>query len=273
MSFLKKLLPVAGAAAGFMLGGPGGAAALNAALGSGIGTLLAGGDVGDAVRNAALAGAGGYGLSSMGVGAGAGAAAAQQGAAQMTQAQLAQKALVDAGMAQAGATTAGAQAAQGFAAGLPSLGTVADRFMSPLGLLAGTTLLSAFEDPDLPELSEFEKRQIATGERDPDYKGRVRSNIFVDPYSGQVHQGIQDRMRRDDVVYAAQGGYIQGPGTGRSDSIKSGIFQNGQKVQEARLSDGEFVMTERAVRGIGNGDRRKGAAKMYEMMRQYERMA
>ena len=257
-----------------MMGGPGGAAALNAALGSGIGTLLAGGDVGDAVRNAALAGAGGYGLSSMGVGA-----QAAQAAGAGSQAALLQKGTADA-LAKAaamegaaGATTAGTQAAQGFAAGLPSLGSVADRFMSPLGLLAGTTLLSAFEEPDLPELSEFEKRQIATGERNPDYKGRVYSNIFVDPYSGQVHQGVQERMRRDDVVYAAQGGYIQGPGTGRSDSIRSGIFQNGQKVQEARLSDGEFVMTERAVRGLGNGDRSKGAAKMYEMMRQYERMA
>jgi hypothetical protein len=71
----------------------------------------------------------------------------------------------------------------------------------------------------------------------------------------------------------AEGGYVEGPGTGRSDDIKAGIFQNGQKVQEARLSDGEFVFTERAVRGLGNGDRDKGAAKMYEMMRQYERMA
>jgi hypothetical protein len=282
LSFLKKLLPVAGAAAGFMMGGPAGSVALQSALGSGIGTLLAGGDVGDAVRNAALAGAGGYGLSAAGIGA-AGAQAAQAAGAG-SQAALLQKGTADAlakaaameGAAGAGAATAGAKAAQAAgasAAGLPSLASVADRFMSPMGLLTGATLLSAFEEPDLPELSEEERRMVMTGERMPDYKGRVRSNIFVDPYSGQVHQGVQERMRRDDVVYAAQGGYIQGPGTGRSDSIKSGIFQNGQKVQEARLSDGEFVMTERAVRGLGNGDRRKGAAKMYEMMRQYERMA
>jgi len=71
----------------------------------------------------------------------------------------------------------------------------------------------------------------------------------------------------------AMGGYVEGPGTGRSDDVKAGIYQNGEKVQEARLSDGEFVFTERAVRGLGNGDREQGAAKMYEMMRQYERMA
>jgi hypothetical protein len=69
----------------------------------------------------------------------------------------------------------------------------------------------------------------------------------------------------------AVGGYVQGPGTGTSDSIDAVILQNGRPVQEALLSDGEFVMTERAVRGAGNGDREKGAARMYEMMRQFER--
>jgi len=49
------------------------------------------------------------------------------------------------------------------------------------------------------------------------------------------------------------------------------IMQNGQPVQQALLSDGEFVMTERAVRGAGEGDRERGAARMYEMMRQFER--
>ena len=67
------------------------------------------------------------------------------------------------------------------------------------------------------------------------------------------------------------GGYIEGPGTGRSDSIPARIYQDGRPVQEARLSDGEFVMTERAVRGAGNGDRAKGAARMYRMMREFEK--
>jgi hypothetical protein len=69
----------------------------------------------------------------------------------------------------------------------------------------------------------------------------------------------------------AMGGMIEGPGTGTSDSIDAVIMQNGQPVQQALLSDGEFVMTERAVRGAGEGDRERGAARMYEMMRQFER--
>lgn len=68
----------------------------------------------------------------------------------------------------------------------------------------------------------------------------------------------------------AVGGYVEGPGTGRSDDIPATIYQNGVPVQDAALSDGEFVMTERAVRGAGAGDREAGAARMYEMMRRFE---
>ena len=58
---------------------------------------------------------------------------------------------------------------------------------------------------------------------------------------------------------AANGGEIVGPGTGTSDSI------------DAKLSDGEFVMTANAVRNAGNGDRDLGAARMYDMMSRFER--
>ena len=67
-----------------------------------------------------------------------------------------------------------------------------------------------------------------------------------------------------------KGGYIEGPGSGTSDSIPAMIYQDGGPVQEARLSDGEFVMTEDAVRGAGMGDRARGAAEMYKMMNNLE---
>ena len=53
-------------------------------------------------------------------------------------------------------------------------------------------------------------------------------------------------------------GAINGPGTGTSDSIP------------AMLSDGEFVFTAKAVRNAGNGSRRKGAARMYKLMKMLE---
>jgi hypothetical protein len=53
-------------------------------------------------------------------------------------------------------------------------------------------------------------------------------------------------------------GAISGPGTETSDAVP------------AMLSDGEFVMTARAVRGAGNGDRERGVRRMYDMMRMFE---
>lgn len=82
-------------------------------------------------------------------------------------------------------------------------------------------------------------------------------------------------VRRPELQYGAimgqpmqgyaMGGYIEGPGTGTSDSIPATIYQNGGPVQEARLSDGEFVMTKAAVDGAG------GAAQMYRMMHDLEK--
>jgi|9_EtaG_2_1085328.scaffolds.fasta_scaffold00564_4 hypothetical protein len=60
---------------------------------------------------------------------------------------------------------------------------------------------------------------------------------------------------------AADGGEIVGPGTTTSDSIP------------AMLSDGEFVMNARAVKGAGGGDRKQGAKRMYQMMKKFEKVA
>lgn len=100
-------------------------------------------------------------------------------------------------------------------------------------------------------------------------------------YNTPEERDAAERMYEEKLGYSAfegprgyaQGGYIDGPGTGTSDSIRAMIYQNGTPVQEARLSDGEFVMTERAVRGAGDGDRGAGAARMYRMMREFERGA
>lgn len=62
------------------------------------------------------------------------------------------------------------------------------------------------------------------------------------------------------------GGLVKGPGTETSDSVPALI---GGKTPAA-LSDGEFVFTGRAVRGMGNGDRMEGARKLHQMMKKAE---
>ena len=83
---------------------------------------------------------------------------------------------------------------------------------------------------------------------------------------GRVLEGIVN----PEPIFAAEGGGVmdlrqggesEGPGTGTSDDIP------------AMLSDGEFVMTAKAVRGAGGGDRREGAKRMYEAMDKLEAQA
>ncbi|MAG59272.1 hypothetical protein CMO96_00560 [Candidatus Woesebacteria bacterium] len=62
-------------------------------------------------------------------------------------------------------------------------------------------------------------------------------------------------------VTVAGGGEIVGPGTATSDSIP------------ALLSDGEFVVNAGTVSGIGGGNRREGARKLYAMQRAYDQRA
>jgi hypothetical protein len=86
-------------------------------------------------------------------------------------------------------------------------------------------------------------------------EGNVLANLLrenVKPIYAAEGGGVMDLR---------QGGESEGPGTGTSDDIP------------AMLSDGEFVMTAKAVRGAGGGDRREGAKKMYEAMDKLEAQA
>jgi hypothetical protein len=227
---------------------------VNAALGSGIGTLLGGGDLKDAVKNAAVAGIAGGGLQAAGVGstaAQAGRSVAAQAAKEKALMAAVEKEAVARGLAQTAAQSA---AKSGIAS-----------YLTPGNVLLGSSLVGGLlaEEPEQPELTEDEKRMMRTGERtekqgDPNLVSRLDYN---DP------NAVARAREVAGVLFAAQGGYISGPGNGTSDSIPAKIYQNGQPVQEARLSDGEFVMTKRAVDGAG------GAARMYEMMKKYEAMA
>jgi hypothetical protein len=106
--------------------------------------------------------------------------------------------------------------------------------------LAGLTLTQ--DEPG--DIGEKIPDYVPTGET---YGGVINQNpIFA---RGKAEGGVMDLQ---------DGGESKGPGTGTSDSIP------------AMLSDGEFVMTAKAVRGAGGGDRREGARKMYEAMDRLE---
>lgn len=82
----------------------------------------------------------------------------------------------------------------------------------------------------------------------------TQSPAFAGGYTGQLPGYYGTR-------YAKDGGHINGPGTGTSDDVP------------AMLSDGEFVLTAKAVRGAGDGDRMQGAKRLYKLMNQLEKRA
>ena len=124
-------------------------------------------------------------------------------------------------------------------------------------------LLSAFNTVfNQPLQNRFQSSGIPTlASIIEDGRGRFNPNPLLTAQQA-AQQAFEEQQRRNqfsvDPLTAASGGEIVGPGTPTSDSIP------------AMLSDGEFVMNARAVRGAGGGDRQKGAKKMYAMMRQFE---
>jgi hypothetical protein len=86
---------------------------------------------------------------------------------------------------------------------------------------------------------------------------------IMQPYNYNPYTFAPFRAAKGGITraYPRKTGSIDGPGTGTSDSIP------------AMLSDGEFVITAKAVRGAGGGSRREGAKKLYRMMHALEKKA
>lgn len=117
-----------------------------------------------------------------------------------------------------------------------------------IATLAGLNMQDIEEDPTLTdEQKAIIVNYLEGTSGSPVYKERVAPVI--------------DFYKQRRAQYLNTGGEIVGPGTGTSDSVP------------ALLSDGEFVMTAKAVRNAGGGDREKGAAKMYALMNKLEKGA
>jgi len=251
-----------GALVGMVAGGP-----VGAALGGGLGTLLSGGSTEDAIQSgigglfsAGLGGKAGLAMNALGIMGGGGGAGSFQNQGQNVMSLLSgeQGQQIAAKQAMLGGFQGGPT---GAIRGILQAAGVEDAQGRTDPILGGLLQQALFEQRKVdfdPVMTALEQRQYDTGERRPGYRGTAAPGTPTVSYRPKMMN---------------MGGYIEGPGTGTSDSIPATIYQNGGPVQEARLSDGEFVMTADAVKGAGNGDRNAGAAKMYEMMNQFERVA
>ena len=133
----------------------------------------------------------------------------------------------------------------------------------PLILAAyGTkTLADAIEEENEKARKERETADANYGKRltDDQYESILAGATGVVPTP--AFAASPTLAAQGGVMDLRQGGESTGPGTGTSDDIP------------AMLSDGEFVMTAKAVRGAGGGDRREGARRMYEAMDRLEAQA
>ena len=152
---------------------------------------------------------------------------------------------------------------------------LADKFapgmVSQYGPMAGLALLGVgalggfkTKDATPPDMAMFRGpslQQLAAARLN---YGGIRPTSYGSMYlpGGYAEGGgVMDTpqaMRVGGKTYPRKIGAINGPGTGTSDSIP------------AMLSDGEFVFTAKAVRAMGQGSRRKGAKKMYKLMKMLE---
>ncbi len=248
---LKKILPAVTGIAGAFLGGP-----IGAAIGTGIGSAIRGDNPANIATNALM----GFGLGSLtgGVmaarGASFGALGAQPIAGQMSatavEGQLAK---------QAAAREAGYLS--NIKDSFGGMGTLAKGALG-LGAVAGLSSMEEEEEVTPVQPSPEPGSVMPLDLRMPDVAYATEYGSASPTYRSLAEGG--------NVInnFPRKVGQIDGPGTEKSDDIP------------AMLSDGEFVMTAQAVRGLGalNGadkddkleQRRKGAKMMYEMMDKFE---
>ena len=285
---INEALPVIGATVGFAMGGPTGAA-----IGSGLGTYAQGGNsTKDILTNAALAyGAGsvaqGFGIqpstqtsgigrfipdtsgfSAFGMGPGAvgpGEAATNIGIGSDTPITDLTKtggggisdffSGMDVGdYLLAGSLGLGALGALGGLGGEEEVAGTSRPY--PTGEAFGTVQDrdgKVYEIADPVQLAEYNKKLQEY--QNPDFRYDT-DRVIVRANEGGV-MNMANGGSFDDFV----DGEVQGPGTGTSDSVP------------AKLSDGEFVLTAKSVRGAGGGDRDIGAARLYDMMADLEATA
>jgi len=258
----KKILPAITGAIGFAIAGPAGAS-----IGAGLGSAIRG----DNPANIATSALMGYGLGSFGASAGLVGGQGLGALGTSAKAMIAPSQSAALASQQGAAYGAGAQA--GAKAAEQTFLQKAGQFIKDKPFTAGALGLGA-----VGALGGFDEEEGTSIEGPPEIGSQGMLDIstpdvqYYDKTTGEYGSAsptYPTYRALKDGGFPRKTGQISGPGTEKSDDIP------------AMLSDGEFVMTAKAVRGLGalkgakKGDkleqRRKGAKMMYEMMDKLEK--
>ena len=265
---------ILGGIAGLLV--PGAGTFLAPAIGAGLGTLAGGGSFKNAIKYGLLAGGANTAL-----GGGIGTALQNSPMGNPLSAQLGKLGI--AGRPLAGPGTIGATAKKGIlsnplAQAVLLSSIVPEQKTSPLSTEGydGTSITEKEKKARLDNLyaSYNDGTRFSTPEERDEYDRQIEEGDDISPFETQ---------------YAARGGLmgglIEGPGTGTSDDIPAMIYQDGNPVQEAMLSNGEVVLSLKDLRNIGggnaemagkmigdapNGTRGAVAAKLFKNMQEFK---
>ena len=143
--------------------------------------------------------------------------------------------------------------------------------------------LSEFTEPEIQSaLTRLGLRQGGITQK------KVQVPISLDGIAKEVFNDTLDNLTytQKETVYEiyqdrkdkkAKGGIMNLGGLEMDLRAKGGFIPIGAREKAddvpARLSKNEFVFTAKAVKGAGKGDIRKGAKRMYQLMKQYEAVA
>ena len=161
--------------------------------------------------------------------------------------------------------------------------SVADNII-PLatGTFLGKYVFGSPQQPDEPD-EDFAKRQQEEANASITQFGRnlqIRNPYFYQRYGAEDPFAVQTAAQGGIMGYAAGGSMIPPArqiegGVIELDARKTGgyiPYGKKERVDDvpAMLAKDEFVFTSRAVKGAGGGSARRGAAKMYKLMKQLE---
>tara|TARA_R100001129_G_scaffold48986_1_gene33825 strand:+ start:450 stop:1295 length:846 start_codon:yes stop_codon:yes gene_type:complete len=246
---VQKAAPVIGAGLGYLYGGPALGGALGSGLGAGIGSLVGGRSPQESLRNALLGGAAGFGATKfLGMTPGAGLSGLLGRTAPILGTGTTGGA-AGSGLIPGAAGKLTVKAPQGLNALQKAAAFVKTRPLTSAAILAGATGLMGSEQ----EQKDSEMMPGVFGTVDPfkNLGAATTMPVTTIPFS---QYGPNLINRRDGGIiglseggnFPRKNGKIAGPGTETSDEIP------------AMLSDGEFVVNARTVRGLGQAMGGKG---------------